>query len=157
MKITCLNSHINTTYSTSNNMKKRTNKEENSWLNMAWRINSGSKNIKSVNNKIAQNYTWHTKFPKHYSDRCSCSVAMECKVANSPFVLLANSLHIMFSEVFNFTFLSYRAHATEQLKKTRTLIGHLIRFSWKYFPKWTVDHKLQRSNLWLIYRTSWCP
>jgi len=55
-------------------MKKRTNKEENTWPNMAWRINSGSKNIKSVNNKIAPNYTWYTKFPKHYSDRCSCSV-----------------------------------------------------------------------------------
>jgi len=32
---------------------------------MAQRINSGSKNIKSINNTIAQNYTWHTKFPNN--------------------------------------------------------------------------------------------
>jgi len=34
---------------------------------MAQRINSGSKNSKSINNTIAQNYTWHTNFPKHYN------------------------------------------------------------------------------------------
>jgi len=50
--------------------------------------------------------------------RCNCSAVIECKVASS-FALLANILHIMFSDFLNFvrnvTFLLYRAQEAEQL------------------------------------------
>jgi len=30
--------------------------------------------LKSINNTIAQNYTWHTKFPKHYNNHLNSAI-----------------------------------------------------------------------------------